>query len=102
MRGFNGAGFSPKSRVWTSTNWIFESLFSSLERGVGIWNLWPSSLLLFLFEFVVSALVETERVSVYGVSTDLELAFEPVIPREAFKFYLGGLGLDLEPRLAAA
>lgn len=41
--------------------------------------------------------METDRLSVYGVSTDLELAFEPVIPREAFMFYLGGLGLDLEP-----
>jgi hypothetical protein len=41
--GFKGAGFSPKSRVYTSTNWMFYSLFSSLESGVGIYALAVSS-----------------------------------------------------------
>ena len=71
---------------------MFWSLFSSLERGVGIcWFLPPSSVL--APSFVESA-VETDTPSLmFGVATDLESTFEFI--EEPTGFYLC-LGLDLD------
>jgi hypothetical protein len=56
---------------------MFESFCSSLDRGVGIWNLYPSSddPPFSICLLVLSALVD--KVSFYGVATDLESIAPP-------------------------
>ena len=69
--GFRCAGFSPKRRVWTSTNWMFESfkVSSSEARGV-VFFFWDSALNEFsdvFCHFFESASVEVrERLSCSG------------------------------------
>ena len=65
---------------------MLDSLFSSLETGVGIWTLVPSSSLP-----LDSA--EVDMVSFWGVATDLESILELI---EAPIVYLVCLGLDLD------
>lgn len=71
---------------------MFWSLFSSLDRGVGIcWFLPPSSV---LASFLVESAVETEMPSfIVGVATDLESTFELMDEPTGFYLYLG---LDLD------
>jgi hypothetical protein len=63
---------------------MFDSLFSSLDIGVGMCTLLPS------FSYSLDS-AEVERVSFYGVATDLESMLELI---EAPIFYLYYLGLD--------
>ena len=71
---------------------MFWSLFSSLDRGVGIcWFLPPSSV---LASFFVESAVDTDYPSLtVGVATDLESTFELI--EDPTGFYLC-LGLDLD------
>lgn len=90
--GFRGAGLSPKSKVWTSTNWMFGSFYSSL-KGVGILRV-VLSVSGFDALPALSALVD--MLSFCGVETDLASAAWPRL-----MFYLAGLGLLLDPAWAA-